>query len=132
MKQLLIIILVLSPILLFGQTPKEKEENSNFIFESNLPDKLQELFRQDSIKSFYKINKEINPFYLRGDFNADGKIDYALAIIEIKSGKKGILIITQVQKKYSLLVQGKKYQIRMVIVFTGWMHGKFMIKKMLE
>jgi hypothetical protein len=108
MKQLLIIILVLSTSLVFGQTAKEKEENSNFIFESNLPDKLQELFRQDSIKSFYKINKEINPFYLRGDFDADGKIDYALAIIEIKSGKKGILIYHTGTKEIFFAGAGKK------------------------
>jgi hypothetical protein len=108
MKHFMIIILIFSPLIVFGQSEKVQEENSNFVFESNLPDKLQELFKQDSIRALYKINKQINPFYLRADFNGDGKMDYALAIVEIKSQKKGILIYHASSKNVYIAGAGKQ------------------------
>ena len=60
------------------------------------------------IKTNYKINKDLNPFYLRGDFNGDKKIDYALAVIESKTGKKGILIYHPATKTFFKLGAGKR------------------------
>ena len=34
-----------------------------------------------------EISRRMNPFYLRGDFNGDGKLDYVVLVKERKSGK---------------------------------------------
>lgn len=41
----------------------------------------------------YPLDFDINPFYLRGDFNGDGENDLAFWVREEASGKKGIIII---------------------------------------
>ena len=41
----------------------------------------------------YPMNFEINPFYLRGDFNGDGENDLAFWVTESSSGNHGIAII---------------------------------------
>ena len=73
-----------------------------------MPDDLYTLFNQDDIKKNYTINKELNPFFLRGDFNGDKKIDYALAVIELKTNKKGILIYHPATKTVFRLGAGKQ------------------------
>ncbi|MCX8490762.1 MAG: hypothetical protein ORN54_06810, partial [Cyclobacteriaceae bacterium] len=83
-----ILILTIATLTCWGQTieekekEKEKEERLQFVFDSNLPDNLYDFYNQEKIRTTYKINRDINPFYLRGDFNGDKKIDYALAVIE--------------------------------------------------
>ena len=37
------------------------------------------------------INKLTNPYYLRGDFDADGMPDYAVAVKGTRSGRNGVL-----------------------------------------
>ena len=102
-----ILILTTATINCWGQTNQEKENEIKFVFESNLPDKLYHFYNQDKIRTTYKINRDLNPFYLRGDFDGDGKIDYALAVIESKTNKKGILIYHPGTTKYFLAGAGK-------------------------
>jgi len=108
MKRLTIIFLTSATIACWGQTneQKEKEDQIQFVFNSNLPDNLYDFYRQEKIKTAYKINRDINPFYLRGDFNGDKKTDYALAVIESTTDKKGILIYHPATKKYFLAGAG--------------------------
>lgn len=37
-----------------------------------------------------EISRRMNPFYLRGDFNGDGKSDYVVLVQDRKSGKQGV------------------------------------------
>ena len=94
MNKLSILFILLIPIAALAQTSKGKETNSraNLVWESNLPDDLHDFYNEEKIRTTYGINKDLNPFYLRGDFDGDKKIDYALAVIELKTEKKGILI----------------------------------------
>ena len=41
----------------------------------------------------HQVTDFINPFYLEGDFNADEKVDIAILLDEIKTHKKGIIIV---------------------------------------
>ena len=77
-----ILILTLATIACWGQTKeqKEKEDRIQFVFDSNLPDDLYDFYNQEKIRTTFKINRDLNPFYLRGDFNGDKKTDYALAV----------------------------------------------------
>jgi hypothetical protein len=88
---LFVVTLVLTiPTLLFGQGTHEQDKI--FGLESNLPAEIENLYKQEKIKSIYSIRTDLNPFYLRGDFDGDKKQDYALGIVERKTDKKGILI----------------------------------------
>jgi hypothetical protein len=104
-----ILILTFATIGCWGQSEEQKENEGRiqFVFDSNLPDDLYDLYNQEKIRTTYKINRGLNPFYLRGDFNGDEKIDYALAVIESKTDKKGFLIYHPSTKKYFLAGAGK-------------------------
>lgn len=103
------LVLTIGTITCWGQTKeqKEKEEQLQFVFDSNLPDNLFDFYNQEKIRTTYKINRDLNPFYLRGDFDGDKKVDYALAVVESKTDKKGILIYHPATKKYFLVGAGK-------------------------
>src|SRR5688500_17705657 len=108
-RQATILILTFATFTCWGQTKeqKEKEEQLQFMFDSNRPDNLYDFYNQEKIRTTYKINRDLNPFYLRGDFDGDKKIDYVLAVIESKSDKKGILLYHSGTKKYFLAGAGK-------------------------
>ena len=40
----------------------------------------------------YRIDRSVNPFYLRGDFDGDGKSDYMTRIASRENGKGGMLV----------------------------------------
>ncbi|MFZ6009796.1 MAG: hypothetical protein ACOYXT_05550 [Bacteroidota bacterium] len=107
-----ILILTIATITCWGQTKeeKEKEDRVQFVFDSNLPDNLHDFFNQEKIRTTYKINRDLNPFYLRGDFDGDTKTDYVLAVIESTTDKKGFLIYHPSTKKYFLIGAGKSIQ----------------------
>ncbi len=94
----------------FCQTKEEKQQDDylKLVWDSNLAYDLNGFYNQTEIKSRYRINKELNPFYLRGDFDGDKKMDYALAVIEAQTGKKGILIYHPKGKRYFRLGAGKR------------------------
>jgi hypothetical protein len=104
-----ILFLTISTIACWAQTKdqKEKEERLQFVFDSNLPDNLRDFYNQEKIRTTYKVNRDLNPFYLRRDFDGDKKTDYALAVVESTTEKKGILIYHPTTKKYFLAGAGK-------------------------
>jgi hypothetical protein len=93
----------------WGQSREDQERADyiNLVWSSNMPDDLRDFYDQEKIRTTYKINKDLNPFYLRGDFDGDKKIDYALAVIELKTDKKGILIYHPATRRYFLAGAGK-------------------------
>ena len=93
----------------WGQSVEEQQRADyiSLVWSSNMPDELRDFYGQEKIRTTYKINKDLNPFYLRGDFDGDRKMDYALAIVEIKTEKKGILIYHIGTKLHFILGAGK-------------------------
>lgn len=61
----------------------------------NLPAWACESAFQRSLHEKYAVSTEINPFYLSGDFNADGRIDVAVWITNTQTKQKGIVILHQ-------------------------------------
>jgi len=39
------------------------------------------------------LSNRLNPYYLQGDFNGDGKLDLAVLVRREKDGKEGILVV---------------------------------------
>lgn len=58
----------------------------------------------------YTISDRINPFYLRGDFDADGRPDYAILIKERSTNKKGVVVFLSSQAKPQILGAGRPVQ----------------------
>ncbi len=58
----------------------------------NLPSDLAGKTEKASFRRGYAVGTWINPFYLRGDFDGDGKPDYALLVESQPDHKKGLVI----------------------------------------
>ena len=54
----------------------------------------------------YEVSFHLNPFYLPGDFNGDGKNDLAFLVKQRSSGKVGIAIINGATDKLTILGAG--------------------------
>jgi hypothetical protein len=85
-----------------------------------VPEDIQNFYNQENIKSSFKIDSGINPYYLRGDFDGDKKFDYAFIVSERKTGKKGIIIYHTSSKKYFIVGAGKELATRPGDDY-GWM-----------
>lgn len=55
-----------------------------------------------TLSKLYEIDGSINPFYLRGDFDGDGKPDYAVRIRSIHNHKTGIAIWLTSHKNFEI------------------------------
>ena len=56
-----------------------------------------------------KLSTRINPFVLRGDFDADGQPDLALLVEQTQSGKAGIAILHRSDRKPVVLGAGRNF-----------------------
>ena len=105
MRKILILISLTISTLVFGQG--DKDDDTIFVFQSNLPDELHQFYNLDKIKTAYSIRTDLNPFYLRGDFDGDTKQDFALSIVDKKTEKVGILVYHTGTKSYFIIGAGK-------------------------
>lgn len=60
---------------------------------ANIPSLLHRVFREQQLEADYDFSFRINPCYLRGDFNGDGRLDLAVLIRQRSSDKGGIAIV---------------------------------------
>jgi hypothetical protein len=59
----------------------------------DIPEAVKRAITNSPIAKDYDVSFHMNPFYLRGDFKGDGKIDLAVLVKQRSSGKLGIAII---------------------------------------
>lgn len=57
-----------------------------------LPQAIDRCLELPNVRQRTEIVKAVNPFYLRGDFDGDGKPDYAVAVKGKQSGKLRVLM----------------------------------------
>jgi hypothetical protein len=76
----------------------------------NIPEELDSLLTTGPFAASYSISARINPFYLRGDFDGDGKADYAILVVSKKDQSSGIAIWLTSQKKIIVLGAGKPFK----------------------
>ena len=60
--------------------------------------------------SGYQISDRINPYYLRGDFDGDMKMDYAVLVTQRDSKKRGIAVILSSRSRPVILGAGNSIQ----------------------
>ena len=76
---------------------------------ASLPPALVEALRADPALKDYALDPRLNPFYLRGDFDGDGKADTALLVRHKGSGKSGIAIVHGGATPVAVLGAGREF-----------------------
>jgi hypothetical protein len=72
----------------------------------DVPDAVKKALTNGSPGKEYDLAFRINPSYLEGDFNGDGKMDVALLVTERSTGKLGIAIVHGTTGKVTILGAG--------------------------
>jgi hypothetical protein len=76
----------------------------------NIPQDVAEAVESGHFAETYKLDGRMNPFYLRGDFDGDGKPDYAFWIRAKVSGSVGIAIWLSSRQKLIILGAGVPFR----------------------
>jgi hypothetical protein len=74
----------------------------------DIPEVVKRVIANDSLAKAYEICFRMNPFYLHGDFNGDGKTDIAVQVTQRSTGKLGIAVINDVTDKVTIVGAGKR------------------------
>jgi hypothetical protein len=72
----------------------------------DIPAAVQSAVKNGSLSKDYDVSFHMDPFYLRGDFNGNGKIDVAVLVKQRSTGKLGIAIIHGENNKVTILGAG--------------------------
>jgi hypothetical protein len=72
----------------------------------DVPDVVKKALTNGSTGKEYDLSFRINPSYLAGDFNGDGKMDVAVLVKERSTGKLGIAIVHGTTGKVTILGAG--------------------------
>ena len=72
------------------------------------------------VESQYKLSDRSNPFYLRGDFDGDGKSDYAVLVTNDK-GERGMAVCRAVASRPEILGAGTIFNKLRDLTFGAWM-----------
>ena len=72
----------------------------------DIPEAVQKAITHGALSKEYELAFRLNPFYLRGDFNGDGKIDVVVLVKQRPTGKLGIAVIDGVNNKVRILGAG--------------------------
>ena len=72
----------------------------------DIPDVIKRAITTSSLVQKYDLSFPVKPFYLRGDFDGDGKIDVAALVKQRSTGKLGIAIIHGQGNKVTILGGG--------------------------
>ena len=72
----------------------------------DMPDAVKKALTNGSAGKKYDFSFRINPAYLEGDFNGDGKADVAVLVRERSTGKIGVAIVSGTTGKVTILGAG--------------------------
>ena len=72
----------------------------------DIPEALKRAIANGFLAKDYDVSFHVNPFYLHGDFNGDGKIDIAVLVRQHSTGKIGIAIVRGATNKVTILGAG--------------------------
>ena len=120
MKTLLLMLVALTAESLYAQK----------VDEYNIPEAVVKCFAEKKLDKAYETSGRINPFYLRGDFDGDGKADYAVLIEEKRTQKAGVAICRSARGPTVILGAGSKFKWGDDFKFDAWqMYGKRRVER---
>jgi hypothetical protein len=73
---------------------------------SKIPETIEKAIANGRLPKTYDVSSRLNPSYLEGDFNGDGKTDVAVLVKQHSTGKFGIAIIHGATDKVAILGAG--------------------------
>lgn len=82
--------------------------NDKWLKELNIPTWVQNAFYKTEVTEKYDYSFDINPMYIRGDFDGDNSPDVAILVREKASNKLGIIVVHYGSKEFFVLGAGKK------------------------
>jgi hypothetical protein len=103
-----------------GATETQVEPFNSWAQKVNIPGLVKDIFAKKKLDDVYEFSFNLNPFYLRGDFNGDKQNDIAILIKEKKTGKMGIAICHY--KKSEVFIVGAGHAIGNGGDDFKWMH----------
>lgn len=101
----ILFVLLLVSCTAFGAS----ESGLGFAAESSIPPHVIEAFRKSGLTEKYVFSTRVNPFYIQGDFNGDGKLDCAILVKQKSSGKLGIAIVHAGTNNIKVLGAGRDF-----------------------
>ena len=100
--------MIVLALILVPAVNAQTDYDRNTVLLLNIPEKVRNLLNNNHLDSEYEISFDINPSYLRGDYNGDGIMDYAIRIRNKKNGKIGIAICHPELNKVYIFAAGTK------------------------
>jgi hypothetical protein len=76
---MIVLLLFISIIPVYAQEPP--------VDLNNVPKRISACLKKTEIR--YEISRRMNPFYLRADFDGDGRVDFVVLVTEKSSKKEG-------------------------------------------
>ena len=98
-------------------------DNLSFQFSSSLSPSVMRVLENDEGAERYALVAHVNPFYLHGDSNGDGRTDTAVLVKNKVSGQLGIAIVHSGAK--SAIIVGAGCSVMVATTSDGWMPGIF-------
>ena len=108
MKAMSVIIVIMTIVLMNMSVHAEEENYSKWLQELNVPIWVNDIFYINKLKDKYSFSFDMNPCYLRGDFDGDSEPDVAITVKEISSGKLGMMIFHYKNKNFYIVGAGKE------------------------
>ena len=87
---------------------ESENKNDKWLQELNIPIWVQNTFYKREISKEFDYSFDINPMYLRGDFDGDNNPDVAILVREKSSGKLGMIVIHYASKEFFVVGAGQK------------------------
>ena len=100
---------ILTILLIFSSTVGAQHEQSIPPESGNVPEIVSKTFTVKKLNKQYEFSFHLNPFYLRGDFNGDGKPDIAILVRQTRSGKIGIAVVHSATNEVLFIGAGTEY-----------------------
>src|SRR6267143_3936955 len=101
-------LILTTAILAFGASAAGPDDLP-FQLSSSLPETLLRVLESDPRTKQYALVAHLNPFYLHGDFNGDGRTDMAVLVKNKDSGKVGVAILQAGAKAAIILGAGRQF-----------------------
>lgn len=115
LRRLILILLILLAVCV--GMPLLGQDISMTVDDFNVPPEIGSCLLRGGLLD---LRGDINPFYLTGDFDGDGRVDFAVQVKQKETGKKGILVCLSSSSSPVRLGAGVKFVWNDDMRFNAW------------